>query len=264
MINNFYFLHQVSKMNFEEYEKEIRSVILSAISKSDDTTIFERVCDVFKSHFEKPATNITEIRKRGTKEKGNSFEVFCMMYLRAKDYEVWHISQLTKELREFLNLPSQDVGIDLIARIPIKKEENSKDKIENYFYFPVQVKYRKPTRDLQGRTVHRVGWKDISTFLSLVTRSGPNKFGWCKHILVTNASSVSWKGTKGKKDWTIAKVSFEKCDRFFWLKMCGVQKEEKVERVKIVYDDSDDEDDKVEKPKNTRDLREAWLNKNFK
>jgi len=54
-------------MNFEEYEKEIRSVILSAISKSDDTTIFERVCDMFKSHFEKPATNITEIRKRGTK-----------------------------------------------------------------------------------------------------------------------------------------------------------------------------------------------------
>jgi hypothetical protein len=151
-------------------------------------------------------------------------------------------------------------------------EKRIKDKLnfENYFYFPVQVKYRKPTRDLQGRTVHRVGWKDISTFLSLVTRTGPPK-GWCKHILVTNASSVSWKGTKGKKDWTIAKGSFEKCDRFFWLKMCGVQKEEKVERVKIVYDDSDDEDEmpqenreKVEEPKNTRDLREAWLNKNFK
>jgi len=32
----------------------------------------------------------------------------------------------------------------------------------------------------------------------------------------------------------------------------------------LLISDSDDEDDKVEEPKNTRDLREAWLNKNFK
>jgi len=256
-------------MNFEEYEKEIRSVILSAISKSDNTTIFERVCDVFKSHFEKPATNITEIKKRGAKEKGNSFEVFCMMYLKAKGYEVWHISQLTKEIREFLSLPTQDVGIDLIARIPIPNTETN--ELEDYFYFPVQVKYRKPTKDYQGRIVHRVGWNDISTFLSLVTRTGPNitpetypsfRSGWKLHIIMTNAKTVCWKGMKGKKDWTIAKGSFEKCDRFFWLKMCGV--EEKKERVKIVYDDSEDEEENKEEKVDTRSLREAWLNKNFK
>ena len=46
--------------------------------------------------------------------------------------------------------------------------------------------------------------------------------------------------------------------------MCGVQQEKK-ERVKIVYDDSEDEKENEEnEKKDTRSLREAWLNKNFK
>jgi hypothetical protein len=71
-------------MSLKDLEKELKSVILSAVSRSDGTTVFERVCDVFKYHFEKPAHNITEIKKRTAKSKGDSFEVFCMMYLRAK------------------------------------------------------------------------------------------------------------------------------------------------------------------------------------
>jgi uncharacterized Rmd1/YagE family protein len=68
-------------MNIVELQKEIKSCILSAISKSDNLSVFERLCDVFKSHFEKPAHNITEIKKRSSKSKGDIFEVFCMMYL---------------------------------------------------------------------------------------------------------------------------------------------------------------------------------------
>ena len=65
-------------MTLKYLEKELKSVILSAVSRTDTVrlgsnggiTIFERVCDVFKSHFEKPAHNITEIKKRTAKSKG--------------------------------------------------------------------------------------------------------------------------------------------------------------------------------------------------
>jgi len=68
-------------MNIVELEKEIKGCILSAISKRDNLSVFDRLCDVFKSYFEKPARNITEIKKRSSKSKGDIFEVFCMMYL---------------------------------------------------------------------------------------------------------------------------------------------------------------------------------------
>jgi Tfp pilus assembly major pilin PilA len=69
-------------MNILELEKEIKGCILSAVSRSNNTSVFFRLCDVFKTHFEKPAHNITEIKKRSAKSKGDIFEVFCMMYLK--------------------------------------------------------------------------------------------------------------------------------------------------------------------------------------
>jgi hypothetical protein len=252
-------------MSLLELEKELKSVILSAISRSDGITTFERVCDVFKSHFEKPAHNITEIKKRTAKSKGNSFEVFCMMYLRAKGYEVWHLSEMSKEMLDFLGMQSFDVGIDLVARIKIPNRESDgsspRNDLINYFYFPVQVKYRKPTKDKQGRTIHRVGWKDVSTFLSLAQRTGPpgdknTKKGWLKHVIMTNAESVCWRGKKSKQDWTIAKGSFEKCNNFFWLKIAGSKEELKP----IIIEDEDILIDGtiVSKP-SIRDLRAKWL-----
>lgn len=246
-------------MSLKDLEKELKSVILSAVSRTDNITVFERVCNVFKTHFEKPAHNITEIKKRTSKSKGDSFEVFCMMYLRAKDYEVWHLSEMSKELLDFLGMQSFDVGIDLVARIKIPNRETS--ELIDYFYFPIQVKYRKPTKDKQGRTIHRVGWKDVSTFLSLAQRTGPpgninTKKGWLKHVIMTNAESVCWRGKKSKQDWTIAKGSFEKCDRIFWLKIAGSKEELKP----IIIEDEDILIDGtiVRKP-TIRDLRSKWL-----
>jgi hypothetical protein len=248
-------------MSLLDLEKELRSVILSAVSKTDNIIIFERVCDVFKSHFEKPAHNISEIKKRTAKSKGNSFEVFCMMYLRAKGYEVWHLSEMSKEMLDFLGMQSFDVGIDLVARIKIPNRTTSNNI--DYFYFPVQVKYRKPTKDRQGRTVHRVGWKDVSTFLSLAQRTGPpgdenTKKGWLKHVIMTNAESVCWRGKKSKQDWTIAKGSFEKCDRIFWLSIAGQQKKETM--IEVFEDEEIHTDGTiVKKSHNVRDLRAKWL-----
>lgn len=240
-------------MNIVELEKEIKSCILSAISKTDNLSVFDRLCDVFKSHFEKPAHNITEIKKRSSKSKGDIFEVFCMMYLKAKGYEVWHLTQVPDDVLEFLGMQRFDLGIDLIARIKIPKRETS--SLFDYFYLPVQVKYRKPTKDTQGRTVHRVGWKDISTFLSLCMRTGSpgnkdNKRGWLKHVIMTNSDNVCWRGKKTKQDWTIAKKSFVKCDNFFWLNMVG-------HKPKVTIYEDDEEEEKIP----VRDLRAKWLEK---
>jgi hypothetical protein len=246
-------------MNIFEIEKEIKGCILSAVNKSDGLSVFDRLCDVFKNHFEKPAHNITEIKKRTAKSKGDIFEVFCMMYLRAKGYEVWHLTQVPDEVLKFLGMQSFDVGIDLIARIKIPNRECV--SLFDYFYFPVQVKYRKPTRDAQGRTVHRVGWKDISTFLSLCMRTGPpgneiTKKGWLKYVIITNCDNVCWRGKKTKQDWTIAKKSFEKCNNFFWLRMIGHKP-----KVTIEEDVPSQKQEVSQKTQglSQRELRAKWL-----
>ena len=204
-----------------EHEKTIKKLIYNSLSCTNET-IFEKLCDLFKTSFEQPVHNIIEMRKRTTKSKGTLFEVFCVMYLRSKGYEVWMLEDVPQPILEHVCLPRFDFGIDLIARIKIPTRESN--ELYDYFYFPVQCKYRKPTKDRLGRMVHRVGWKDISTFLSLCTRSGPKgnqntKGGWLKHIIMTNAESVCWRGTKTTKDWTIAKKSFEKMSKFGWMKL---------------------------------------------
>jgi hypothetical protein len=246
-------------MNILELEKEIKGCILTAVSRSTNTSVFSTLCDVFKSNFEKPAHNITEIKKRTSKSKGNIFEVFCMMYLKAKGYEVWHLTQVPDEVLNFLGMQRFDVGIDLIARIKIPNRV-SNDLID-YFYFPVQVKYRNPSKDSQGRAVHRVGWKDVSTFLSLCMRTGSpgnntNKRGWLKHIIMTNADNVCWRGKKTKQDWTIAKKSFEKCNNFFWIGMVGHKP-----KVTIEEDEPSQKGEVSQKTQglSQRELRAKWI-----
>jgi hypothetical protein len=260
-------------MDIKKYEKEIKSCILSAVSKSTNT--FQCLLDLIKIHLEKPATNISELKRNSSKNKGNIFEVLCMMFLKAKGYEVWHLTEVPEDVLKYLNLVSFDLGIDLIARCKIPSSHSS--TLDDYFYFPVQVKYRKPTRDREGRTVHRVGWKDISTFLSLVARTGPPK-GWMRHVIITNAESVCWRGKKSKKDWTIAKQSFEKASNMFWLQVSGsvtkyvsktrdsgVSGVSKVDNDDIIINEDEiiHTDGRVEKVTTTsvnqRDLRSKWL-----
>ena len=138
----------------------------------------------------------------------------------------------------------------------------------------------------------KVGWKDISTFLALASRTGPIGKGWLKHMIITNVNSVCWKGNKTKKDFTYARKTFMKCNNMFWIKflndngMCSLSKSvnennthnlivKEKQSSKIVFDsESEDEDEpglikeKVEVlPKNTesltknvRELRLKWLN----
>jgi len=218
-------------MSYQNLEKEIKTCIRSAISKSN-VDVFESLCDVFRTHFEKPSSSIMEMRKKTTKQKGLIFEVFCKMYLRSRGYGVWMLSEVPEEVLK-LGLKRFDMGIDLIATVKNKKTGED-------LYIPVQCKYRKETRDQFGRKVHKVGWKEISTFISLCARTGP----WIKNMIMTNADNVRWGGKKSKRDYVFAKKSFSKRTNLEWLEMIDESVGNKL-GTKLDEDLSDGEEDEL-------------------
>jgi hypothetical protein len=215
-----------------DYILDIKNHIKKTLSS--DRNVFESLNDLFKSYFEKPAHNIQEIKARTTKMKGDIFETFCKLYLEANGYEVWFVKDLEENKMKEFSLTKKDYGIDLIA-------------LKNSAYYAVQCKYRKPSLNSLRQTVHRITWKDISTFLALSSRTGP-KEGWKKHIIMTNADYVSWKGKKGEKDFTIAKKTFENLKREFWCKFIDYRNGQKL-----------DEEEKKEEKKDIKELRKKWL-----
>lgn len=236
-------------MNFDNETKQIVTSIKSCLNKSD-LNVFSELDSVFRNYFERSVNSITEMRKRSEKNKGLMFEVFCKLWLKYKGYEAFLLSECSKELLDELGLAKQDVGIDIIAKI-VKKDQT-------VLWFAVQCKYRSPKIDHMGRTVHRVTWKDISTFISLCTRTGKlwsedskgsQNRSWTSHIIMTNADSVSWKGKKTKKDRTIAKKTFNKLPKLKWIEFLKsiTGEEEKIEPQKKVD---------IEE---IRQLRNKWL-----
>ena len=247
----------MSKQNQNlELENEIKQCIRKAVSKTN-TSVFESLTDVFKTYFERPSHTIAEIKTKTTKQKGLIFEIFCKMYLLARGYhDVWLLSEIPEEVRKYLNMVSFDIGIDLVARIriPVKNQvifEDEEERLDDFFYFPIQAKYRKPTKNKLNQTVHRVGWKEVSTFLALVGRTGPPK-GWMQHIIMTNADNVCWRGKKTKKDKTYAKKTFEKCSNMFWINMASLSNGNKLgnsgspvpdsQKSEIIFDEEKNEE----------------------
>ena len=238
------------------YENDIINCIKTSLSHFE-SNVFDDLCHLFISYFEKSCDNMLALRKRTQKSKGTCFEIFCKLYLIKKGYECWMLNELDDDTRTSLNLCKQDVGIDLIAK-------------KNNHYYPVQCKFRKPTKDYNGRQVHRVIWKDLSTFLSLCQRTGGIN-GWKKHIIMTNADYCCWKGKKSEKDFTIGKKTFQNLERTFWYEM--INKKSNLESPILgtmqsgschISSNSKTQTNIVEiqaKPINIRDLRQAWLDK---
>jgi hypothetical protein len=266
---------------YSQIEKEIKSCIYSSLSRNPDN-IFESLNDLFKTHFEKPSNNIIELRKKTTKQKGLFFEVFCKLFLKMRGYDdVWLLNEIPSEIIKYLNMETYDVGIDLVARFKIPNRETN--NIEDYFYIAIQAKYRKPSKDRFGRHVHKLSWKELSTFLSLSQRTGPTKYGWKTKIVMTNADNVSWRGKKADyKVKTYAKKTFEKIKRDEWLKI--VSNNNKTVRSEgyrlnkpniIIESDSDSDSDEEVIPEHAqsseeeeekkeiqvRELRMKWLDK---
>jgi hypothetical protein len=189
-------------------------------------------------------------------------------------------------------METYDVGIDLVARFKIHNKESN--NTEDYFYVAVQSKYRKPSKDRFGREVHKLSWKELSTFLALVQRTGPTKYGGKTKIVMTNADSVSWRGKKKEYNVkTYAKKTFENIERIEWMKIVGKKEEGNIlgtnpcpgnqkERKKIEFISSDEESEEdinssesldqylepeplnpeeEEKTQDVRELRMKWLDK---
>jgi len=178
---------------------------LESINTFDD---FIRQCQFY---YDRPAHSLQEIKsKESTKVKGDVFEHFAYLYFsKVKGYETWFLKDLPKELRKELGLQKVDLGIDLVA-----KNRNN--------YYAIQVKYRKANK-YKSKTV--LGWKQLSTFYGLVSKTGPSSDGqgstWVKHIVFTNADYIRHVGKKGPKDWSICLGTLRGIKRDKWESMMG-------------------------------------------
>lgn len=169
------------------------------------------------------ATDIKAIKKNLNRERGLLFEVLTKELIKLgafsgiKASEVYLFNELTDELRTTLAVGTVDRGIDLVVKTVDDK------------WYAVQCKYRKRPRP--GQTVliggnkypkkHTVTWRDLSTFYSLATRTGPKPGGWDKYVVITNAESVSWYGRKTAWDLSVCKGSFGGIGREIWLGVSG-------------------------------------------
>ena len=113
------------------------------------------------------------------KQKGAAFERLTQLYLQtdptyqSKLDKVWLLPEVPTDVRDYLNLPKNDEGIDLIAKT-IGGE-----------YWAIQAKYRRNRDAALDRT-------ELGTFIGLA-------FNTCQHIeLAVVAHSRSW--PIGKKD----------------------------------------------------------------
>jgi len=158
------------------------------------------ICETF---YNKPAHNLTELKKRNTKLKGDIFECFCKLYL-LKIYKlktVWYYSEIPDNIKNLLNLSKNDMGIDLLGL----DNENR--------YYAIQAKYR--NRKQENIKKISITWKQLSTFYALCLNSGP----YHKHIVITTADYVRHIGKKTEKDLTINYNKLLKIDHFSWLNL---------------------------------------------
>jgi len=198
--------------NFNEAVGHLETFINSTLTNyySNNTiNIFDRFVSFCQNYYDKPVHNMAEMRmKKNTKLKGDIFELFAQKYLKhcfhKPDFvEVWLLKEVPDVVLVSLGLKRNDLGIDLIA-------VDAKGK-----YYAIQAKYRKKGY----KAVHGVGWKGLSTFYGLVTRSGP----WERYIIITNANYVRHVGKKIKKDLSICYGTLCKIGVEDWSKMANLR-----------------------------------------
>src|SRR5579883_2375233 len=211
--------------------KDIQSWILSALSSAtDDSKVFPILLDRFKVWYSQSCISVLEFKRRTTKAKGDIMETFVDLYLESEGYEVLCPADAPEELLTSLGLKRKDMGIDRIARkvktpkgatesqVPQKGLFDEDGKRTAKGWCAVQIKYKRRKSDgetTKAKTV--IGWKALSTFYSLCSKTGP----WERLIVVTNADYVRREGMKDSKDRTIAYGTFCGLSRVKWLAMCG-------------------------------------------
>lgn len=183
---------------------QLESYIQLSLGSQDlsEGNIFDAFIKRCQLYYDRPAHSISEIKdSQSTKVKGDVFEHFAYMYFsRVKKWKVWFLKDLPKEIRDKLKLAKVDLGIDLIAQDQEK-------------FYAIQAKYRK--QNTRSKTV--LGWKQLSTFYGIVSKTGP----WKKHIVFTNADYIRHVGTKTILDKSICLGTLRGIKRHEWEEMMG-------------------------------------------
>ena len=181
--------------------KDLVASLIRAAVAQPGACVFDSFARNVDAHSAAPAHSLAELRAlRSTKTKGDIFETFCCLYLRAKRgyREAWRVPDAPRELAVSLGVGGRDMGIDLIGVDPQGRPA------------AVQCKYRTMSARstfVPGTHIRRdvVPWRDLATFYALCARTGP----WSRHVVMTNAVGVrSLRGVpKGEKDTSICRAS---------------------------------------------------------
>jgi hypothetical protein len=198
--------------------------------------------DKCRLYYDRPAHSLKEIKdKLNTKVRGDVFEHFAIKYLTHayavkfdssrnavseeaglstrsdKFSDIWLLCDVPADILEKLQLKRYDQGIDIICRDTAGR------------FYAVQAKYRK--RNLQKAKI-AIGWRELSTFYALTTRSGP----YVRHIIITNADYVRHVGRKNAKDQSICYRTLCNTTKEKWQLMSGIKGQ-------CIDDERDDEGD---------------------
>lgn len=193
-----------------------RAILIALSNAKDDIPIFDLFIEECQKIYETGAHSIQDLRQKCTKTKGDIFEAFTVIYLeKVLQWEkVWLLKDIPDDILVELSLGRRDMGIDIVG-------------YDQGNYYAVQCKYKKRNPHKKYTTV---SWKELSTFQSLCSRTGP----WYQQIVVTNCDYVHHQGQKLPTDKTIAKKTLQNLKRVDWLAMIGdnghqlVENEEKI------------------------------------
>lgn len=187
------------------------SIIKSLASKAiNSENIFETWHKLLDAYHERPCHTVGELKEKNNKIKGDLFEEFCVLYLKnVKGYSnVYLFKDVPREMLTKLGFRYKgDFGIDIIV-------ENNNE------YYAVQSKYRSPNvNTYQHHRSDVITWREISTFYSLASRTGP----WKKTIIMTTGSSIRRVAGRLDGDVSICKGTFQKMNLDTWCKCFEIE-----------------------------------------
>lgn len=189
-----------------EIERGIGTWIRSAVSQSD-VDVMTYVMDRINLECNKPCPNFAKFQERSTKAKGDYFERFVKLYLKAVysgALNVWLLSEVPENILATCGLRRCDRGIDILVQF-------------TYGLVPVQAKYRSRCKTSKNSRPPVLGWQELSTFYALCARTGP----WCGTLIVTTADYAAKEGHKISTDATMAYKTLASTPKEMWLKMAG-------------------------------------------
>lgn len=141
----------------------------------------------------------TKLLSLNKKEKGDAFELLTKLYFKTNPVfsfydEVWMLSEVPQKTLEYLNIPSHDLGIDLIAK-------NGDE------YHAIQCKFH---TDIDSS----VSFKEVATFISML--EGNKKFTQGYICSSANITSRNFKKIETKPITTILADTWQNLEKDFF------------------------------------------------